>query len=86
MLSRTYGPEAVASAAPIAATAEPQERKALALAFAFNFVLLGSYYILRPLRDTMATVFGAQSLQDLFTGTFLITLICAPLFAWCASA
>ena len=66
-------------------TVEPQELKALALAFAFNFVLLGSYYILRPVRDTMATVFGVQALQDLFTGTFVITLICAPIFAWCAA-
>jgi len=64
---------------------EPQERKAVVLAFMFNFVLLGSYYILRPVRDTMATVFGVQALQDLFTGTFIITLICAPIFAWCAA-
>jgi ATP:ADP antiporter, AAA family len=64
---------------------EPQEVKAVALAFLFNFVLLGSYYILRPVRDTMATVFGVQALQDLFTGTFVITLICAPIFAWCAA-
>jgi ATP:ADP antiporter, AAA family len=64
---------------------EPQERKAVMLAFLFNFVLLGSYYILRPVRDTMATVFGVQALQDLFTGTFIITLICAPIFAWCAA-
>jgi AAA family ATP:ADP antiporter len=58
---------------------------ALILAFLCHFVLLGSYYILRPLRDTMATVFGVGELQDLFTGTFLITLLCAPLFAWGAS-
>src|ERR1700676_740875 len=64
---------------------EPQERKAVVLAFLFNFVLLGSYYILRPVRDTMATVFGVQALQDLFTGTFIITLIFAPVFAWCAA-
>ena len=64
---------------------EPQEVKAVALAFLFNFVLLGSYYILRPVRDTMATVFGVQALQSLFTGTFVITLVCAPVFAWCAS-
>jgi AAA family ATP:ADP antiporter len=69
----------------LAAAVEPQEVKAVALAFLFNFVLLGSYYILRPVRDTMATVFGVQALQDLFTGTFVITLICAPIFAWCAA-
>ncbi len=48
-------------------------------------MLLGSYYILRPIRDTMATVFGVGQLQNLFTGTFVITLICAPVFAWGAS-
>jgi AAA family ATP:ADP antiporter len=66
-------------------TVEPQEFKAVVLAFLFNFVLLGSYYILRPVRDTMATVFGVEALQDLYTGTFVITLICAPVFAWCAA-
>jgi AAA family ATP:ADP antiporter len=48
-------------------------------------MLLGSYYILRPIRDTMATVFGVSELQNLFTGTFIITLMCAPVFAWGAS-
>ena len=52
------------------------------LAFTCNFVLLGSYYILRPVRDAMATVFGVEHLQDLFTGTLVLTLVCAPLFAW----
>src|SRR5258708_26679088 len=68
-----------------AVTLEPQEMKAVVVAFLFNFVLLGSYYILRPVRDTMATVFGVEALQDLYTGTFVITLICAPVFAWCAA-
>ncbi len=61
------------------------EVKALLLAFACNFVLLGVYYILRPLRDTMATVFGPDQLQNLFTGTFVIMLLSAPVFAWAAS-
>ncbi len=62
--------------------ATPHERKAAIVAFCCNFVLLGSYYILRPVRDAMATVLGVDQLQNLFTGTFLITLICAPVFAW----
>jgi AAA family ATP:ADP antiporter len=64
---------------------EAHEARAVTLAFLCNFMLLGSYYILRPLRDTMATVFGVQDLQRLFTGTFIVLLLCAPLFAWCAS-
>ena len=44
------------------ADVKPHERKAAVLAFACNFVLLGSYYILRPLRDTMATIYGVAGL------------------------
>jgi AAA family ATP:ADP antiporter len=64
---------------------EPHEIKALTLACLCNFMLLGSYYILRPLRDTMATVFGVGELQLLFTGTFVVILLCAPVYAWSAS-
>src|ERR1700690_1889137 len=32
----------------------------------------------------MATVFGVQELQRLFTGTFIVMLLCAPAFSWCA--
>jgi AAA family ATP:ADP antiporter len=56
--------------------------RALALAFACNFVLMGSYYLLRPVRDAMATVFGVDQLQNLFTGTLVLTLVCSPIFAW----
>jgi AAA family ATP:ADP antiporter len=64
---------------------ESYEVKAVSLAFLCNLMLLGSYYILRPLRDTMATVFGVQDLQRLFTGTFVLILLCAPVYSWCAS-
>ncbi len=60
---------------------EPSEVKAVLLSFLCNFVLLGSYYILRPVRDAMATVFGAEELETLFTGTFIITMLCAPLYS-----
>ncbi len=60
----------------------PHERRAVLLAFACNFVLLASYYILKPVRDTVATVFGADQLQLLFTGTFIGTLIASPIYAW----
>jgi AAA family ATP:ADP antiporter len=68
-----------------ASKAEPDELRAAVLAFSCNFVLLASYYILRPLRDTMATVFGVAQLQELFTGTFVLTLLLAPVFAWCVA-
>jgi AAA family ATP:ADP antiporter len=63
----------------------PHERKAVALAFLCNFLLLGSYYILRPVRDTVATIFGVHQLQNLFTATFVGTLIASPIYAALAS-
>ena len=60
----------------------PHEVRALVLAFLCNFVLMASYYLLRPVRDAMATVFGVDQLQNLFTGTLLLTLVCSPIFAW----
>jgi len=68
-----------------ASKAQPHEVKAALVAFACNFILLASYYILRPLRDTMATVFGVGELQNLFTGTFVLTVLLAPIFAWCTA-
>jgi AAA family ATP:ADP antiporter len=63
----------------------PQEHRALVLAFACNFTLLASYYILRPLRDTVATVIGANQLQNLFTATFIGTFLASALYSTIAS-
>lgn len=64
---------------------EPHERTAVLLAFLCYFVLFASYYILRPVRDTVATVFGVDGLPWLFTGTFIGTIVASPLYAWLAS-
>src|SRR5436190_13825992 len=66
----------------LVAKIEPLERRAFALAFACNFMLLGSYYILRPVRDAMSTVLGVQQLPNVYLGTLLLTLLASPLFAW----
>jgi AAA family ATP:ADP antiporter len=63
----------------------PQERRAVGLAFLCNFVLLGSYYILRPVRDTVATVVGVGQLQQLFTATFVGTFAASAVYAALAS-
>ncbi|HEX3755594.1 MAG TPA: MFS transporter [Rhizomicrobium sp.] len=64
---------------------EPQEVRAVLIAFTYFFFLMASYFILRPLRDTMGSVYGVKHLQDLFTGTFLLSFIVAPVFAGLAS-
>ena len=64
---------------------EHQEIKVALTAFLYFFLLMTSYFILRPLRDTMGTIYGVAHLQELFTGTFLLSLVVAPIFAGVAS-
>src|SRR5580700_10126567 len=64
---------------------EHHEIKVALTAFIYFFLLMTSYFILRPLRDTMGTIYGVAHLQELFTGTFLLSLVVAPVFAGLAS-
>src|SRR3984885_9733048 len=67
------------------ADVEPTEVRAVLISFVFFFSLLASYFILRPLRDTMGSIYGVDHLQELFTGTFIVSFIVAPLYAGFAS-
>ena len=62
--------------------AEPHELPALGWAFAYFFLLLAAYYVLRPVRDALAVQTGADRLQWLFTATFLAMLALVPLYGW----
>src|ERR1700678_811953 len=79
------GRSALLRALNLATRVAPHELRAVALAFACNFVLLGSYYILRPIRDVMATVYGVERLPYLFTGTFILTFACSQLYTGLAA-
>ena len=58
------------------------EVRALLASFAFFFLLLGSYFVMRPMRDAVAAASGVTTLPWLFAGTLAVTLLCNPLFAW----
>jgi len=83
MSDATHGP--FAKALKVIAKVEPAEIKAVVLSFIYFFFLMSSYFILRPLRDTMGTVYGVAHLQELFTGTFIVSFIVAPIYAGFAS-
>jgi AAA family ATP:ADP antiporter len=55
---------------------KPEEIRALGFGFVFNFIVLGSYYVLRPIRDEIAAAGGVEQLPWLFTGT-LVTMLAA---------
>ncbi len=64
---------------------EPGELPAVGWSFLYFFCLLGGYYILRPVRDTMGIAGGVDQLQWLFTGTFVAMLLAVPLYGWVTS-
>ncbi len=59
----------------------PEEWRALVLAFVFNFIVLGSYYVLRPIRDEIGAAGGLENLAWMFTGTLVVMLGANALFS-----
>ncbi len=62
--------------------AERHELPALGWAFAYFFVLLAAYYVLRPVRDEMGVQAGLRALPWLFSATFAAMLVLVPLYGW----
>src|ERR1700676_5575130 len=58
-----------------------EELRALGLAFVFNFVVLGSYYVVRPIRDNIGAEGGLENLPWMYTGTLVAMLIANMLFS-----
>jgi AAA family ATP:ADP antiporter len=61
---------------------QPGEAPALAWSFAYFFLVLCSYYLLRPVRDTVGVALGRDELQRLFVLTFIVMLALVPVFGW----
>jgi AAA family ATP:ADP antiporter len=60
---------------------KPDEIHALWLGFAFNFMVLGSYYVIKPVRDDIGAHNGIQNLWWMFTGTLLVALVANTAFS-----
>src|SRR5271167_2315883 len=63
-----------------AVPATPEERAAALWSFAYFFMLLAGYYVLRPLRDQMGIAGGVKALPWMFTATFVTLLVMQPLY------
>jgi AAA family ATP:ADP antiporter len=59
----------------------PNEVRALGLGFAFHFLILTGYYILRPIRDSIAASNRLETLPWMFTATLVAMLLANVLFA-----
>jgi AAA family ATP:ADP antiporter len=81
----TAGHSALARLFRSAAVIEPNEMRAVILSMLYFFLLFGSYSVIKPVRDMMGTVYGMAHIQELFTGTFIVSLLFAPLYSGLAS-
>ncbi len=63
-----------------AVPATPAERAAALWSFAYFFMLLAGYYVLRPVRDQMGIAGGVKALPWMFTATFVTLLVAQPLY------
>ncbi|MFL6538902.1 MAG: NTP/NDP exchange transporter [Chthoniobacterales bacterium] len=59
----------------------PNELAALLLAFAFHFVVLAGYYVIRPIRDEIGADRGVENLPWMYTGTLVGMLVANALYA-----
>lgn len=57
------------------------ELRALVLGFVFNFLVLGSYYVLRPIRDDIGAAGGLENLSWMYTGTMTVMVLANILFS-----
>ena len=64
---------------------EAREMTAAAWSFTYFFCVLGSYYMLRPVREAMAVQSGPDTIPWLFAGTFITMLAATPIFGLVAS-
>src|SRR5438270_11597566 len=57
------------------------ELRALWLAFVFNFVVLGGYYVVKPIRDDIGAANGVDKLSWMFTVNMLNMIVANELFS-----
>ncbi len=84
-MSQPNNPSLLARALKSLAGVEPHELSAVMLSMLYFLFLFGSYSVIKPVRDAMGTVYGVKHLNELFLGTFIGTLILAPLYAGMAA-
>lgn len=68
-----------------AARVDPRETTAVVAAFFLFFFVLGSYFAVRPVRETIATAIGNAKVADLWLYTAGFSIAIVPLYGWLVS-
>ena len=79
-MSESRRDNALARAIRSATRIEPNELQATLLSFAFVFVLMSAYFILRPVRDSLSSDWTDEQLSWLWTSTFFVSLIAVSIY------
>src|SRR5262249_60469743 len=61
--------------------AKPNELRGLWLGFAFHFIILTAYYVVKPIRDGIAASNRPETLPWMFTATLVVMLIANAIYA-----
>lgn len=64
------------------AKVEPRETGAVLASFFLFFFVLGSYFAVRPVRETIATLLGRERVADLWLYTALFSIAIVPIYGW----
>ena len=64
------------------ARVEPRESAAVIAAFLLFFFVLGSYFSVRPVRETIATLLGRERVADLWLYTAIFAIAIVPMYGW----
>jgi AAA family ATP:ADP antiporter len=61
---------------------EAHEIQPVATAFLLFFCVLGGYFAVRPVRETVGTILGAERVTDLYVVTWIVSLAVVPIYGW----
>ena len=65
-----------------AGAVERHERPAVVASFLLFFCIMAGFFAVRPVRDTVGTLIGADRLADLWIGTAAASVIVIPVYGW----
>jgi ATP:ADP antiporter, AAA family len=60
----------------------PNERKIVISGFFLLFCVLGGYFAVRPVRETIGTILGREATQNLWGFTALFAILIVPFYGW----
>lgn len=61
---------------------EPRETRVVVAAFCLFFCVLGGYFAVRPVRETIGTILGEERVADLYFATWMASLLVIPAYGF----